>query len=73
MSETLFLTGVGSNIKNLRLQQGISQSKLASLCQFDRATMSRIESGQSNITLLTLFKIGQALKVKGEEILKGLN
>ncbi len=41
----------------------ISQNELAMLCDFEKASMSRIESGQTNTTILTLRKICSALDV----------
>jgi len=63
MSDREFLVSLGSKIKSLRMQRNMTQNTLAMACNFDKASMSRIESGQSNITLLTLKKIASALNV----------
>jgi transcriptional regulator with XRE-family HTH domain len=69
MSDHKFLADIGSRIKELRIKNKISQIELAGLCNFEKASMSRIESGKSNITILTLRKISKALKVEISEIL----
>ena len=61
MTQTEFLTSLGARIKELRLKKNISQKDLAMECNFEKASMSRIESGKTNITVLTLHKIITAL------------
>lgn len=63
MSDPKFLLGVGERIKALRLGKQMTQNDLASQCNFDKASMSRIESGKTNITILTLKRIATALDV----------
>ena len=67
MTDPNFLASVGSIIKELRLQKGMTQNELAIQCNFEKASMSRIESGKTNITLLTLRKISRALEVEVRE------
>ena len=67
MTDPNFLASVGSIIKELRLQKGMTQNELAIQCNFEKASMSRIESGKTNITLLTLRKISRALEVEIRE------
>lgn len=64
MPEKKFLATLGARIKELRLERKISQSELAQQCQFEKASMSRIESGKTNVTILTLRKIAVALGVE---------
>ena len=61
MTEVEFLVNLGARIKDLRLKKNISQKDLAMECNFEKASMSRIESGKTNITVLTLYKIISAL------------
>ena len=63
MPETEFLTEVGTRIRKIRTSQKITETKLASLCDIDLSSMSRIETGKTNITLITLQKISSALNV----------
>lgn len=68
MAEKKVIIGVGKKIKDLRLKNGISQNELAMQCNFEKATMSRIESGQTNPTVRTLHKIATALGVPVAEL-----
>lgn len=61
MSDAKFLIALGSRIKELRLKKNMTQNKLAMLCNFEKASMSRIESGKINITIITLRRISKAL------------
>ncbi len=63
MTEAEFLLSLGKRIKRIRTQKNITQFKLAALCDFEKASMSRIESGKTNTTVLTLRKISSALEV----------
>jgi transcriptional regulator with XRE-family HTH domain len=64
MTDPKFLAQIGQRIRELRLKAGMTQNELAIHCNFEKASMSRIESGKSNITVLTLRKIGKALNVE---------
>lgn len=57
---------VGSRIKQLRIQKGMSQVDLVGKMEgnIDATNISRIESGRTNPTLLTLYRIAIALEVK---------
>lgn len=61
MSDPKFLAALGARIKELRLKKELTQNELAILCNFEKASMSRIESGRTNVTILTLKKISKAL------------
>jgi transcriptional regulator with XRE-family HTH domain len=63
MTEADFLLLLGKRIKRIRGEKNITQFKLAALCDFEKASMSRIESGKTNTTVLTLRKISQALEI----------
>ncbi len=73
MNDTEFLAKIGDRIKELRLKKSISQTKLAEVCHTEKANMSRIESGKTNITVLTLKKISEALNVQILEFVKSLS
>jgi transcriptional regulator with XRE-family HTH domain len=55
---------VGARIRELREERKISQQELAILCNFEKSNMARIESGRTNPTLHTLYKISSALHVQ---------
>jgi transcriptional regulator with XRE-family HTH domain len=58
-----FQKKLGKRIKTMREEKGISQQELASLCDFEKSNMSRIEAGRTNPTIGTLLKISYALNI----------
>jgi len=68
MTNTDFLVLLGSRIKRIRAEKNMTQFKLAAMCDFEKASMSRIESGKTNTTVLTLLKISAALDVHVSEL-----
>ncbi|MES2431786.1 MAG: helix-turn-helix transcriptional regulator [Bacteroidota bacterium] len=54
---------LGERIKQLRIKRNMTQNELAMECDFEKASMSRIESGQANPTIRTLYKICNALNI----------
>jgi transcriptional regulator with XRE-family HTH domain len=70
MADSKFLTGLGARIRELRLKKDMTQNDLAVHCDFEKASMSRIEAGKTNITVLTLHKISKALDVELNEFFK---
>jgi transcriptional regulator with XRE-family HTH domain len=73
MNELQLLTGLGSRIREIRLKKGITQNELANRCNFEKASMSRIESGRSNLTFRTMHKICKALDIHITELFSPLN
>ena len=63
MNEQKLFIKIGDKIKELRELKNLSQQDLAALCNFEKSNMSRIEAGRTNLTINTLFKISNALKV----------
>lgn len=61
---------VGKNIQTIRENKGLSQVDLAGkmLGRFDTTNISRIESGRTNPTLFTLYRISEALEVSLADI-----
>lgn len=54
---------IGKNIKNIREKKGIPQQVLAAQCNMEKSNLSRLESGGSNPTYFTLYKIAYYLNV----------
>ncbi len=61
---------IGQRIKFLRESKGITQQDLAAMCNFEKGSLSRIEAGERNLTLLSMFKISQALDITIEVLVK---
>ena len=71
MEKSEILKKVGKRIKEVRLQKGISQADLVGKMQgeIDPTNISRIESGRTNPTVFTLFRIAEALEVRLNDLL----
>lgn len=57
------LKSLGKRITALREKKKLSQTELGYLCDLDRQSMWRIESGKTNPTTTTLAKISRALNI----------
>jgi transcriptional regulator with XRE-family HTH domain len=53
----------GRVLREARLQKGISQDTLATLCDFDRTYPSLLERGLRSPTLAMIFRISEALEI----------
>ena len=58
-----FLKLMGSNLKKARIDQGFTQEKLAEINNIDYKYYQRIEAGNVNITMKTLCKLSESLKI----------
>lgn len=61
MSDKLRLKNLGINIKSARLRNNISQEKLAELTNISRNSVSLIETGKINPTILKVLDIANVL------------
>lgn len=59
----------GINVRNLRIEKGLTQEDLAGKCGLDRTTIVSIENGKANPTLLNIATIAEVLEVKPYELL----
>lgn len=73
MDKASLQTKLGIRIKTLREQKNISQQELASLCDFEKSNMSRLEAGNTNPTLHTIAKICAALDISLSVFFEGFN
>jgi transcriptional regulator with XRE-family HTH domain len=64
-----YLKKFGANILALRQARGLSLRKLAALCNVDHSDIAKAEKGQTNITILTLRELAQALEVHPKKLL----
>ena len=58
----LLLKSIGSKIRQIRLNMGISQEKLGFLAKLDRTYIGSVERGERNISVINLYRIADALK-----------
>lgn len=68
MNEQQLFIKIGDKIKEIRQSKCISQQDLAAKCNFEKANMSRIEAGRTNLTIKNAYKISIALGVKLREL-----
>lgn len=57
------LIALGGAIRQIRLEKGISQEKLALLAEVDRSYVGRVERGDNNVAMLTLARLAKALEI----------
>ncbi|HMT14317.1 MAG TPA: helix-turn-helix transcriptional regulator [Aestuariivirga sp.] len=54
---------IGWNLKRIRVNQGVTQERLALEAEVDRAYVGRIERGMENVTVATLEALATVLQV----------
>lgn len=57
------LLSFGRHLKQLRLEQGLSQEQLGLIAELDRTYISGIERGMRNVSLSNIFRIARALNL----------
>ena len=70
MKETLRLKNLGINIKSERLRRNLSQENLAELTNISRNSVSLIETGKINPTILKVIDIAKVLDVDINVLIK---
>ena len=63
-----FLERLGSRIRELRSEIGLSQEKFSFECDLDRTYIGSVERGERNIATLNLKKISKALNISISEL-----
>ena len=66
--ESVLLTELGQRIKRLRMARGLNQAHFSIICDMEKSSMSKIESGQVNITYLTLWRLSKCLEISMKEL-----
>ena len=67
--EAEYLKKLGSRIKTIRKEKHIKQVELGYSCDIEKQSMSRIEAGNTNPSVLLLRKIAEILGVSVKELL----
>ena len=62
---------IGRRIREVRLQRGTSQAKVAELAGCNDSYISNIERGDKQVSLTTLVAIADALRVTADVLLSG--
>jgi transcriptional regulator with XRE-family HTH domain len=66
--ECLFVSKFGNHLRALRLAKNLSQEMLANDANIPINQVGRIERGEINTSLNTLFKIAKALDIDPKEL-----
>jgi len=64
-------TVLGTNIRRLRADRGLSQEELAHRAGIDRSYLSEVENGHKSIGVMLLDDIAAALEVEIVDLFKG--
>ena len=72
MDKFKILIQIGKRLKEVRESKGISQIELVGRMEgnIDATNISRIESGRTNPTIITLYRISTALEISLSELLQ---
>lgn len=60
----------GQKVRELRVQQGLSQEKLAELSGLHRTYISSLELGKRNVSLVNIHALAKALQVPPDDLFK---
>ncbi len=63
------LIALGTAIRRIRIENDISQEKLALLAEVDRSYVGRVERGDNNVAVLTLSRLTKALGISMQELM----
>ena len=53
----------GKHLREIRSQLGLNQDDVAAACGIDPTSISRLERGETNATLTTLFRLSKGLQI----------
>jgi DNA-binding XRE family transcriptional regulator len=67
--DSIFLKSLGEQIKQIRKEKGIKQKDLGYSLDIEKSNMSRIESENTNPTIILLKKIAKELDISLKELI----
>ena len=68
MNDTNLILKISQKIKEIRLSKSMTLDDLAAASNMDNSNIARLESGNTNPTIRTLYKISLGLKVKLKDL-----
>lgn len=69
MADSVHLISIGKNITRIRKERGMTIKELGLECEIEKSNLIPIEKGRINVTILTLVKIADALKVELKDLI----
>ncbi len=69
MNYSIFLEDLGTRIKEIRLKQNLSEAEFADKLGLNTEDIGKIEAGQFDLKITTLFKISNSMNVELSELL----
>ncbi len=70
LKQTL-MTLIGNNVRQCRMERGLTQEELANMVEVDPSTIARIEGGSRMMSILNLHAVAEALNVSYDALLRG--
>jgi Predicted transcriptional regulators len=67
------LSRFGKTLRELRMERGLSQEKLAEMAGLDRNYVGMIERGERNPAVVNIVRLAKALGVKPSELLRAFD
>lgn len=67
-SEKIFIKSVGEKLREIRLSKNLSQENLSLESDVPRNVIGRIERGEVKTSIVTLFRISNALNIDIKEL-----
>jgi transcriptional regulator with XRE-family HTH domain len=61
---------VGSHVKRIRQEKGLTQEELAAISGFSQQYISGLEQGRRNPTIVTLYELAMALGVSHVDLVR---
>jgi transcriptional regulator with XRE-family HTH domain len=71
LDDKKFLQTIGSAIRDLRDDRGMTQAQLAEACRLHRTFIGSVERGERNVAILNLRRIAKSLRVSLAELFAG--
>jgi transcriptional regulator with XRE-family HTH domain len=62
----------GARVREIRLQHGLSQEKLAELADLHRNYVGGVERGERNVSLVNIVKLARGLDVKPVKLIEAI-
>jgi transcriptional regulator with XRE-family HTH domain len=62
------LVAFGRAVRRFRADAGVSQERLAELAELHRTYIGGIERGERNVSLVNIWKVAQALRVRFSDL-----